>query len=547
MQIAAGLSAAHGQGLVHRDVKPSNILLENGVERVKITDFGLARAVDDVCMTQSGTVAGTPHYMSPEQAGAGRIDHRSDLFSLGSILYAMCVGRPPFRSETMMGILKRVTEETPSPVRELNPEIPDWMVAIVMRMLEKNPDDRFPSASEVSQLLGEYLAHVQNPETHPLPDTRRSEKGSRRGASPEPISPSRHRRRLAVSAFLGIAAIGLLSLLEVTGIVDLVTPMFEAVPEDTDPERRAAEWVLEIGGTVVLKSEAGTAEISQVNELPAGDFTVLQIDLGGNQLLRDADLARLKGLAELSRIDISDTQVTDQGLLHLQGHVSLFAVHLHSTAVTDRGLEHLQGLPALQGLGLTRTAVTGSFLQHFQDHPRLQVLELDYSKINDQGLQGLQGLTEIYRLQVSHTGITDAGFMHLRHLQKLHSLHANDIPVTDAGLAALEDLEELENLELCVTQVTDAGLKHVGRLRSLTRLLLKDTPVGDEGLRELQNLSKLSCLCLIRTQVTDKGLAHLATLPCLTRIDLQSTRVTPTGVATLQAALPDCVISSERF
>ena len=87
-QIAAGLAAAHAHGLIHRDIKPANILLENGIERVKITDFGLARAVDDVGMTRTGEVAGTPQYMSPEQATGEPVDHRSDLFTLGSVLYA---------------------------------------------------------------------------------------------------------------------------------------------------------------------------------------------------------------------------------------------------------------------------------------------------------------------------------------------------------------------------------------------------------------------------------------------------------------------------
>src|SRR5262245_36469742 len=120
-QAATGLAAAHAQGLVHRDVKPANILLENGVERVKLTDFGLARAADDASLTQSGTVAGTPAFMSPEQAEGKPVDHRSDMFSLGSVLYAMCTGRPPFRASTSMAVLKRVCEETPTPIREVNP------------------------------------------------------------------------------------------------------------------------------------------------------------------------------------------------------------------------------------------------------------------------------------------------------------------------------------------------------------------------------------------------------------------------------------------
>jgi serine/threonine-protein kinase len=112
-QVAAGLAAAHAHGLIHRDIKPSNILLENCLERVKITDFGLARAIDDASLTQSGIVAGTPLYMAPEQARGEPLDGRADLFSLGSVLYAMAAGRPPFRADTTMAVLRRVCEEDP--------------------------------------------------------------------------------------------------------------------------------------------------------------------------------------------------------------------------------------------------------------------------------------------------------------------------------------------------------------------------------------------------------------------------------------------------
>lgn len=163
LQAAEGLAAAHKQGLVHRDIKPANILLENGVERVKITDFGLARAVDDASVTQSGTVAGTPMYMSPEQADGLAIDHRSDLFSLGTVLYVMCTGHPPFRASSTHAVLKRVIDDKPRPIREINPDIPDWLDAIVAKLHAKRPEDRFPSAKEVADLLSQHLAHLQQP------------------------------------------------------------------------------------------------------------------------------------------------------------------------------------------------------------------------------------------------------------------------------------------------------------------------------------------------------------------------------------------------
>ena len=163
LQTAEGLAAAHRRGLIHRDVKPSNILLENGVERVKLTDFGLARAADDASLTQSGVIAGTPMYMSPEQAEAKAVDHRSDLFSFGSVLYAMCTGRSPFRGSGTMAVLKRVCEDTPRPIRESNPEIPDWLCAIVAKLQDKDPAQRFQSAAGVAELLGNHLAHLQQP------------------------------------------------------------------------------------------------------------------------------------------------------------------------------------------------------------------------------------------------------------------------------------------------------------------------------------------------------------------------------------------------
>ena len=131
MQAALGLAAAHGQGLVHRDVKPSNILLENGVERVKLSDFGLARAVDDASLTQSGVVSGTPQYMSPEQARGEAVDHRSDLFGLGSVLYFMCAGHPPFRANSTPAVLRRVCDEPPRPLHEINSDVPAWLADIV--------------------------------------------------------------------------------------------------------------------------------------------------------------------------------------------------------------------------------------------------------------------------------------------------------------------------------------------------------------------------------------------------------------------------------
>lgn len=170
IQTAQGLAAAHAQGIVHRDVKPANILLEPGVNRVMLTDFGLARAIDDANVTRSGVIAGTPQYMSPEQARGEPLDARTDLFSLGSVLYAMATGRPPFRAESTFGILRRITDDPHRPMSEINSLIPRWFEKIVDKLLAKSATDRFRSAEEVAQLLEQCLVHLQQPAVAALPE-----------------------------------------------------------------------------------------------------------------------------------------------------------------------------------------------------------------------------------------------------------------------------------------------------------------------------------------------------------------------------------------
>src|SRR6202521_1850307 len=108
-------------------------------------------------------------YMSPEQAEGLPIDHRSGLFSLGTVLYAMCTGHPPFRASGTHAVLKRVIDATPRPIREVNPEIPDWLCEIVAKLHAKKPEDRFQTAKEVAEILGQHLAYLQQPPQVPPP------------------------------------------------------------------------------------------------------------------------------------------------------------------------------------------------------------------------------------------------------------------------------------------------------------------------------------------------------------------------------------------
>ncbi|WP_020473042.1 serine/threonine-protein kinase [Zavarzinella formosa] len=152
-EVASGLAAAHEKGLIHRDVKPSNIWLETGTDRVKLLDFGLALVRDNTHITNSGFVIGTPSYMSPEQARGETLDGRSDLFSLGTILYRTITGERPFEGSTALAIMRNLELHQPLRVTAKRPDVPAAFSNLIMELLSKDRKDRPASAADAAHRL----------------------------------------------------------------------------------------------------------------------------------------------------------------------------------------------------------------------------------------------------------------------------------------------------------------------------------------------------------------------------------------------------------
>jgi WD40 repeat protein/serine/threonine protein kinase len=295
MQVSAGLAAAHSLGMIHRDVKPGNILLEEVGGRVKLTDFGLARCIEDLKITRTGFVAGTPLYMSPEQAMGDKIDERSDLFSLGGVLYEMATGEPPFSGNTPLAVLKQIADGSAKPIRTINPDLPAWLNDLIQKLLSKRPDDRPVSASVVAQLLGEKLSVFEPISPLQIPAVHTS------GAC-ETVK-RQHRRHRMQSLVLGVAIGGALAL-------GALFPFLG---------RRNAESSEPVGPEAVATLAGNAGPVWSIALTPDDSRLAMGID-DGTVKLWDVANRRLESTMKVHPGPVWATSISSDGQLLVTGH-----------------------------------------------------------------------------------------------------------------------------------------------------------------------------------------------------------------------------------
>ena len=284
-EMAEGLAAAHERGLIHRDIKPANVWLEGEKGRVKILDFGLARAVgQENQLTQQGAIIGTPAYMAPEQAQGKSLDQRCDLFSLGCVLYRIATGEPPFRGTDMISTLMAVAIENPRPPHDLDATLPPSLSELIMGLLAKEPGDRPPSAQAVAETLDRISRELAAG-----PASVETKAGTpQRATNAQPAGRGRRNWRIAIAMAAALALLSPLSYWLGLLIIRVTTDKGTLVIESEDPT--VAVNITEKGGATVRYGVDGT-EI----RLKPGQYGIELIDSKDGLKLSAKDFTITRG------------------------------------------------------------------------------------------------------------------------------------------------------------------------------------------------------------------------------------------------------------
>lgn len=564
VDLCDALGYAHENGIMHRDLKPSNMLVANINSQhpdICLIDFGVAEIGAPVqgnpragiagggaggSAPGAGTVGGpiggaeatkrmttqivgTPAYMSPDTTTGLPYTTRSDIYSLGCVMFECIAGRPPFISDTSLETLKMHAEMEPPALAEVNPsvDIPDDVQEVIGKCLQKRPGNRFHTATELMIALKRVLR------AHEREYSPKDTDGLRPGASP--VVPAKRR----LGTVVWVAIIGLIAIVSMGAAMTAIIIKSDQKPvqQKVVVKPKTATELTRLGSP-----QKSFDELFEEDEASKGTKFTAKVDLIDSdlKLLLGKNVEQLflneqpditdVGCKILSKLPIQHMllqarKVTDDGLLSLASIESLRGLGLGQCKITDKGVMALS--ENLQTLGIAETQITDKCMSHIAKMHGLVLLNVTDGDISDDGLCQLTQLP-LMELWIAHTKVTDRSLIALgKGKANLNSLSAVNTRISEKGLRALKhmpiwrlDLGSCENIDDDCIKMLAADFP------KLTSLTIDDTSVTPASFKTLAEMKGLTYLRLSRLRFKESDLDPIMTLPNLQNLDVTNTNVT---------------------
>lgn len=556
IQLTEGLQHAHDRGVLHRDLKPSNIMVTDydcAFPQVKIVDFGIAKILetDTNKVTQTGELLGTPQYMSPEQCQGGELDCRSDIYSLGCVMFEAITGKPPFSNASMVSV---IVDQISKPVRTLAEVRPDMSFSVQLedlmaRALAKDAADRYQSMNEMLDDLNLVQSLLGSPDSKQNQGVRTARLNKEQ----------RHLLLISVAAGLSLLGVAGSSLM----FVNMVSKTMAGKVSDTtqqnvqeqnaklekllffertktarylDPRRMDDHFFnsfysVNLGITALDLADSRITDKGMTALPTQKDLHFLTLD---NAPITDLGIANLRTLHDLLELHLDGTGLTDKGMTFVADIKSLKSLSVRGTAITDRGVESVSGL-GLRSLFLSGTAitdqalktlssvkqlqrlsmrscyrVTGSGLKYLTDLPTLQYLDVENCALNAAGIAALGQLKHLIALEFGHTGATTSSITTLSRLETLEYLNLNGSHVEAKWIPILGKMPRLRSLSVNAGAIDRQALALMpAHMPNLTQLQLRYTTLSDDMIAPLAELKDLQFLDMERSGVTKEAAERL--------------------------------------
>lgn len=493
---ADAMQHAHAHKVVHRDLKPSNIMIvnEGPKEQVIVLDFGLAAIIEEDGMASTMNpgslgLAGTPNFMSPEQAVRTGVDERTDIYSLGCILFNLIAGRPPFVGESTMETIELHKNADIPKLQELVPgrKISRLLTNTIAKMLAKNPSDRFQNMAEVTSALEACRAESSSPDS-PF-DQGQQEK--------EAKTPN---KRLKLVPVVVICATALL-----TAIALYVSAPLLVQSSDPEETRKIANEAAKTDSFPA--SEDITVDFNMAASV-AGDTTTGEIELTPSmQLNGDAIVDRtieniLSGNPKLERIAISDAQVTDACTEAMANCKNLYTVSLeYCPKITDRALLPFRHMGKLETVGLRGSkGITDRGLETLADCPQILRLFIGNNKnLTVRGVEKLAVMPRLYHLGLGDTSVRGSDLLVLKKFRNLLYLSMDYCTLDENDAAAIAELKFLKCLSLTNSTISDKALLKLAELPILEDMKMSGTK-GHSLVAVALFKQKIGQRCVVETE-----------------------------------------------